>query len=88
LLNFHPTTKGPQRACLFNLLKGWVNNDKACVYRGHFLVITLASVTDYLHALATLGDATKNRNVPISVMPPKVAKASSHMTVACGCRWS
>ncbi len=27
-------------------------------------------------ALATLGNATKNRNDPISVMPPKVAKAS------------
>ncbi len=26
-------------------------------------------------ALATLGDATKNRNDPISVMLPKVAKA-------------
>jgi hypothetical protein len=27
-------------------------------------------------ALATLGDATKNRNDPIFVAPPKVAKAS------------
>jgi len=29
-----------------------------------------------------LGGATKNRNDPISVAPPKVAKASSHVTVA------
>ncbi len=34
------------------------------------------SVTDYLLALSTMGDATKNRNDPISVVPPKVAKAS------------
>jgi len=27
-------------------------------------------------ALATLGDATRNRNNPICVVPPKVAKAS------------
>jgi len=33
-------------------------------------------------ALATVGDATKNRNDPISFMPPKVAKASgSHVAV-------
>ncbi len=37
-------------------------------------------------ALATLGDATKNRNDPISVTPPKVAKASIIVTVACRCR--
>ncbi len=40
--------------------------------------------TDYVLALATLGGTTKNRNDPISVAPPKVAKASS---VRCHCRW-
>jgi hypothetical protein len=48
-----------------------------------FLVIMLATATDYLLALATLGDATNNRNDPISVVPHKVAKTSSHMTVTC-----
>jgi hypothetical protein len=33
-------------------------------------------------ALATLGDATKNRNDPISVAPPKVAKASKVMLLS------
>jgi hypothetical protein len=32
-------------------------------------------------ALATLGDATKNRNDPISDVPPKVAKACT-VTIA------
>jgi len=40
--------------------------------------------TDYVLALATLGDVTKNRNDPISVVHPKVAKAG---TVTCRCRW-
>jgi hypothetical protein len=35
-------------------------------------------------ALVTFGDVTKNRNDPISVMPPKMAKAS---TVMCHCPW-
>jgi hypothetical protein len=39
----------------------------------------LATVTDFLLALATLGKVTKNRNDPISVAPPKAAKASSHV---------
>ncbi len=33
-------------------------------------------------ALATLGDATKNRNDPIYVASPKVAKAKVHTSVA------
>jgi hypothetical protein len=33
-------------------------------------------------ALATLGNATRNRNNPISVAPPKVAKASNHMSLS------
>ncbi len=28
-----------------------------------------------------------NRNDPISVMPPKVGKASTIVTVTCRCRW-
>ncbi len=38
--------------------------------------------SDYLLALATLGDTTKNRNAPIFFAPPKVAKASSHMLLS------
>jgi hypothetical protein len=41
----------------------------------------LATATDYLLALATLGEETNNRNVPISAVLPKVTKASSHETV-------
>jgi hypothetical protein len=33
-------------------------------------------------SLATLGGATKSRNDPISVVPPKVAKAGIIVTVA------
>ncbi len=36
-------------------------------------------------ALATLGGVTKNRNNPIYVMPPKVAMASTIVTVICRC---
>ncbi len=36
-------------------------------------------------ALATLGDATKNRNDPISVVLPKMAKASTIMCRCCKC---
>ncbi len=32
-------------------------------------------------ALPTLGDVTKNRNEPISVAPPKVVKAASHLSL-------
>ncbi len=35
------------------------------VYIGLFLAKTLVTATDYLLALATLSDATKNRNDPI-----------------------
>ncbi len=37
-------------------------------------------------ALATLGRATKNTNNPICVASPKVAKASTVVTVVCHCR--
>jgi hypothetical protein len=44
-----------------------------------FLAKMSATATDYLLALATSDDATINRNDPISsVVPHKVAKASSH----------
>jgi hypothetical protein len=36
-------------------------------------------------ALATLGGKTKNRDYPISVAQPKVAEASTILTVACCC---
>jgi len=46
----------------------------------------VATATDYLLALATLGDVTKNRNDPIStVTSPKVAKlakASSYVLLS------
>jgi hypothetical protein len=45
-----------------------------------------ATVTTVL-ALATLGSATKNRNDPICVVPPNVAKARTIVAVTCPCRW-
>jgi hypothetical protein len=42
--------------------------------------------TEYILALATLGDPTRNRSNPICVTQPKVAKASSMVCVACLCR--
>jgi len=39
------------------------------------------------HAAATLGGTTKDRNDPICVTSPKVAKASTLVTVACCCPW-
>jgi len=44
-------------------------------------------VTEYVLAFATLGDATRNRNNPICVTQPKVAKASTIVSVTCRCRW-
>ncbi len=44
-------------------------------------------VTEYVLALATLGDATRNRNNPICVTQPKVAKASAMACVTCHCHW-
>jgi hypothetical protein len=42
----------------------------------------VTTVTDYLLALATLDDATKNRNDPISsVALPKLDKASSQVSL-------
>jgi hypothetical protein len=38
-------------------------------------------------ALATLCGKTLNRNDPICVAPPKVAKASTIATVTCRCCW-
>jgi hypothetical protein len=43
----------------------------------------ISNRTDYLLALATLGDTTKNRKDPISsVAPPKVAKAGEEGTIS------
>ncbi len=44
-----------------------------------FLVKTSAIATDYVLSLATLGNETKNRNDPMSLTPPKVAKAGSYL---------
>ncbi len=37
-------------------------------------------------ALATLGGTTKDRNNPINVASPKVAKTGTIVTVVCHCR--
>jgi hypothetical protein len=47
-----------------------------------FLPKTSATMTVCLLALATLGDVTKKRNDLISVVPPKVAKAISHVSMS------
>ncbi len=39
-------------------------------------------VTEYVLALPTLGDATRNRNNPICVMQPEATKASTMVGVA------
>jgi hypothetical protein len=46
------------------------------IYIGKYFGDRDRQQADYVLALATLGSATKNRNDPISVTPPKVAKAS------------
>jgi hypothetical protein len=45
--------------------------------------VTLGGMT--VLALATLGGVTSNRNNPICIASPKVAKASTMVTVACNC---
>jgi hypothetical protein len=47
-------------------------------------VKTLMTVTEYVLALATLGDATKIETILSYVVSPKVAKAS---TILCRWRW-
>ncbi len=42
--------------------------------------------TEYVLALATFGDTTRNRNNPICVLQTKVANASTMVSVACHCR--
>jgi hypothetical protein len=43
--------------------------------------------TKYVLALAALSDAKRNKNNPICVVQPKVAKASTMVSVAChGCQ--
>ncbi len=46
---------------------------------------TLEAATEYVLALATLGDVTRNRNNPLCVVQPKVAKARTMAGVACHC---
>ncbi len=56
------------------------------VYIGDVILVkTSATVTEYVLALATLGDAPRNRNNPICVALPKVAKARTTASVACRC---
>jgi hypothetical protein len=59
---------------------------KAHAHWQHFLAKTLATATDYLLSLATLGDTTQHKNDPISsAAPPKVSKvtkASSHVSLS------
>ncbi len=56
----------------------------SCVYIGEGYAIAPATMTwesnTLILALATLGDAT------VSVVPPKLEKASTIVTVACRCR--
>jgi hypothetical protein len=47
----------------------------------------LATATEYVLALATLGGAARNINDPICVVPPKVAKARTMVSVACHYHW-
>jgi hypothetical protein len=48
-------------------------------------MLATATATEYVLALATLGDATRNRNNPIYVAQPKVAKARTMVSVTCRC---
>ncbi len=53
---------------------------------GMIMPATMTHNSDTLiFALAALGGATKNRNNPICVASPKVAKASTAVTIACHC---
>jgi hypothetical protein len=47
------------------------------------LAKTFSTVTEYVLALVTLDDATRNRNNPICVAQPKVAKARTMVSVTC-----
>jgi hypothetical protein len=50
-------------------------------------VKTSATVTEYVLALATLGEVTRNKNNPIYLAPPKVANTRTMVSVACRCHW-
>ncbi len=50
-------------------------------------VTDIDNVTEYVLNLATLGDATRNTNIPICFVQPKVAKASTMVCVACRSLW-
>jgi len=56
------------------------------VYIGNVILAKMwVTATEFVLALATLGDATRKRNNPISVVQPKVAKARTMVSVACRC---
>jgi hypothetical protein len=60
--------------------------DGATTNKGSFILVTFfvktfATTLDYILALATFGDRTKNRKGPISVMPLKVARARGHVSL-------
>jgi hypothetical protein len=46
-----------------------------------------AIATEYFLPLATLGGMTRNGNNPICVIPPKVVKVRTVVSVACLCHW-
>jgi len=53
---------------------------------GNSTVLALATLGNAtVFALATLGGTTRNRNNPICVASPKVAKANTMVTVVCCC---
>ncbi len=45
------------------------------------------TATEYVLALATLGNATRNRNNLICVVLLKVAKARTMVSIGCRCCW-
>ncbi len=46
-----------------------------------------ATATEYVLALATFGGTTRNKNNPICVAPPKMAKARTMVSVTCRYCW-
>ena len=57
------------------------------VYIGNVILAKMsATATEYVLPLATLGGMTRNGNNPICVVPPKVVKARTMVSIACHCR--
>jgi hypothetical protein len=67
-----------------------LKKEKSHVYIGKGYVITVATMThgsDTCTCLGHLGQCNRDRNDPLSVMLPKVAKESTIVTVVCRCCW-